>query len=111
MRVKVKLTEPIWRTIGTRDTSVDIAASEATVGDVLEELARQHPGFGDEVFSGPSAGDFYYCLFLNDRVVNLIDRQKACVKEEDEIFILLPVAGGCHSDCKRPLRVGGLVLS
>ncbi|MBI4319676.1 MAG: MoaD/ThiS family protein [Chloroflexi bacterium] len=97
MQVKVKLTEPIWRTVGSRDTEVKLPVDQASVGRVLDELAQQHPKFGAELYSGTSDGDYYYSLFLNDTVVNLVDRERVYAKDGDEVFILLPVAGGLSS--------------
>ncbi|MBI2954080.1 MAG: MoaD/ThiS family protein [Chloroflexi bacterium] len=90
----MKLTEPIWRTVGARETQVDLADDAASVGAVLDELARLHPKFGEEIYGGPGEGDYHYSLFLNDQIVNIARRDEFRVQEGDEIFILLPVAGG-----------------
>ncbi len=94
MRVRVRLTEPIWRTVGTRDAVVELSDEAPTVGTVLNELARLYPKFGEEIYSGLSEGDYHYGLFLNDQIVGLAQRDEIGVKDGDEIFVLLPVAGG-----------------
>jgi molybdopterin converting factor small subunit len=95
VKVRVKLTEPIWRTVGSRDLEVEMPAEEATVGAVLDDIARRFSGFGDEIYSGSSAGDYYYGLFLNDKMVGLAQRDDVVAKDGDEIFVLLPITGGC----------------
>lgn len=94
MRVHVKLTEPIWRTVGTRDLDVEIPTVKATIATVLDEIASRFPKFGEEIYSGSSVGDYYYGVFVNDRVVNLAQRNDVFAEDGDEIFVLLPVAGG-----------------
>ncbi|MCL5961285.1 MAG: MoaD/ThiS family protein [Chloroflexi bacterium] len=94
MRVHVKLTEPIWRTIGARDIEVEMPGEQATVGAVLGSLAKEHPKFAEEIYSGSGLGDYYYGLFLNDRAVNLGQRDDVLARDGDEVFILLPIAGG-----------------
>lgn len=94
MKVRVKLTEPVWRTVGAREVEVDLPGENASVGAVLDKLAQEHPKFGEEVFSGSEIGDYYYSLFLNDRVVNLTERSDVLAKDGDEIFVLLPIGGG-----------------
>lgn len=94
VKVKVKLTEPVWRTVGTREIIVELVEEAPTVGTVLDELARRYPNFGAEIFGGLNEGDYRYGLFLNDRIVGLAQRDEIGVKDGDEIFVILPIAGG-----------------
>ncbi|MCL5266435.1 MAG: MoaD/ThiS family protein [Chloroflexi bacterium] len=94
MKIKIRLTEPIWRTVESREVTLELANETATVGAVLSELARLHPKFGEEIYGGPGEGDYHYGLFLNDQIVGLAQREEFVAKDGDEIFILLPVAGG-----------------
>lgn len=94
VKVKVKLTEPIWRTIGVRETTVELADGAHTVVEVLSELCRQYPRFAEEIYGTTGQDGYHYSLFLNDQAVGLARRDEVGIKDGDEIFILLPVAGG-----------------
>ncbi len=94
MRVRVRLTEPLWRPAGARELVVEHPIEGATVGAVLDQLAREHPKFGEELYSQSGTGDYYYCVFVNDRLVNLVERDEVLAKDGDEIFVMLPIAGG-----------------
>jgi molybdopterin converting factor small subunit len=94
VKVRVKLTEPIWRTVGSRQTTVELGEGLYTVEDVLKEIGRQHPRFAEEIYGSTGEGGYHYGLFLNEQPVGMARRSETGIKDGDEIFILLPVAGG-----------------
>ncbi len=97
MRVSFKLGEPLWRTVGSRDATVEVGppgAVSCTVGEALDALAAAFPEAGREMRLGTKESDFYYSLFVNDRLVLFANRDKAPLREGDVISILLPLAGG-----------------
>lgn len=97
MRVSFKLGEPLWRAVGSRETTVEFGApgvAAATVGQALDALAAAHPEAGREMRLGSQESDFYYSLFVNDRLVLFSKRDTAMLRDGDEVSILLPLAGG-----------------
>ena len=93
MRVTFKLGEPLWRSVGKREVAVE-AAAPATVGDALVALGAAYPQAGEELQGRGGRSDFYYSLFVNDRLVLFAQKDQAQVKDGDTISILLPLAGG-----------------
>jgi len=93
MRITFKLGEPLWRTVGKREVAVDVPPS-ATVGHALTALATTYPAAGQELHSRDGQADFYYSLFVNDRLVPFANKDQVTVKDGDVITILLPLAGG-----------------
>lgn len=93
MHITFRLGEPLWRTVGKREVTVEIPSS-ATVGYALTALADAYPAIGQELHSRDSRSDFYYSLFVNDRPVPFADKDQVAVKDRDVITILLPLAGG-----------------
>ena len=97
MRVSFKLGEPLWRSVGKREVTVEVGppgAVTGTVGEALDALAAAYPEAGREMRLGTKESDFYYSLFVNDRLVLFSKRAVAPLKDGDEISVLLPLAGG-----------------
>jgi len=64
------------------------------VDDALAALARAYPEAGKEMRLGTGESDFYYSLFVNDRLVLFARRQESLLRDGDVISVLLPLAGG-----------------
>jgi molybdopterin converting factor small subunit len=97
MLVRFKLGEPLARAVGARQTSIEVTAPPSgavTVGDALNALLAAHPQAAAELRLGANDSDFYYTLFVNDRLVRFAKRDQAPLHEGDVISILLPLAGG-----------------
>src|SRR5512137_1824923 len=102
MRVSFKLGEPLWRSVGAREATLEVGAPEAasaTVGQALDALAAAYPEAGKELRLGSKDSDFYYSLFVNDRLALFSKREAFTLKNGDEVSILLPLAGGAPSSC------------
>jgi len=97
MLARFKLGEPLSRAVGLRQTSVEVptpASGAVTVGDALNALVAAYPQAAHELRLGTKESDFYYTLFVNDRLVLFANRDKALLHEGDVVSILLPLAGG-----------------
>lgn len=70
-----------------------VEAAGATVGEVLAELGRQHPGIRDRLFDGEEVRRFVN-LYVNNEDVRFLDDLKTAVAEKDEVSIIPAVAGG-----------------
>ncbi len=93
IQVKVKMSEPLWRSIGQREIDVTLDNSEATVADVLVKLAER-PGFR-EAYDAHAAGvGVPYALFLGDRAIPEAAATETHVENGQTLRIILPVAGG-----------------
>jgi molybdopterin converting factor small subunit len=97
MLARFKLGEPLARAVGLRQTSVETptpASGAVTVGDALNALAAAHPQAAQELRLGTKESDFYYTLFVNDRLVLFANRGQTPLHEGDVISVFLPLAGG-----------------
>jgi molybdopterin converting factor small subunit len=93
MRVSLKLGDPLWRAVGKRELTLDLPDG-SSVDDALGALASSYPDAGKEMRLGTTESDFYYSLFVNDRLVLFANRQKSPLRDGDVISVLLPLAGG-----------------
>jgi molybdopterin converting factor small subunit len=97
MQVRFKLGEPLARAVGLRQTSVETVTAPSgavTVGDALSALVAAYPQAARELRLGTNESDFYYTLFVNDRLVLFANRDQTPLREGDVISVFLPLAGG-----------------
>jgi molybdopterin converting factor small subunit len=97
MLASFKLGEPLGRAVGLRHTSLEVPvppSGAVTVGDALDALVTAYPLAARELRLGTKESDFYYTLFVNDRLVLFANRDKALLHDGDVISIFLPLAGG-----------------
>jgi len=93
MRVNLKLGQPLCQSVGAREVVVDVTPP-VTVGDALYALAVTYPQAGHELRLGTDRSDFYYSLFVNDRLVLFADKDSTSLHDGDTVSVLLPLAGG-----------------
>ncbi|MBA3261947.1 MAG: MoaD family protein [Thermoleophilaceae bacterium] len=72
----------------------EVEASGASVGDVLREVAQQHPATESQLFSEEGDLNRYVNVYLNDEDVRVLDGLETGVAESDTIVILPAMAGG-----------------
>jgi molybdopterin converting factor small subunit len=72
----------------------EVQASGGTVGDVLRDLADQHPATQSQLFSGDGQLNRYVNVYLNDEDVRVLDGLDTGVGESDTLVILPAMAGG-----------------
>ena len=99
MKITFKLGEPLWRAAGKREVAGELGPSEreglaapASVDAALNALAAAYPQMAQELHGAQA--EFYYSLFVNDRLVVFAQRDKTLLKEGDTISLFLPLAGG-----------------
>ena len=71
-----------------------IEAEGATVGEVFEDLIRQHPGLKDQLLTGDGELHRHLNIFLNDDDIRYLAQLDTRVADGDVISILPAVAGG-----------------
>lgn len=71
-----------------------VSASGANVGEVLRDLAENHPATQSQLFSAEGELNRYVNVYLNDEDVRVLDGLETAVGEADTLVILPAMAGG-----------------
>ena len=90
MPVKVQIPTPLRQHTQGKDA---VAASGATVQEVLNDLGKQFPGIIQRLFDNGQVRRFVN-IYLNDEDVRYLDNLATPVKDGDELAIIPAVAGG-----------------
>ena len=96
MKIIVKLGAPLSQVVGARKVSLSMP-EDTTVADVLDELRAGYPDFEAGLKGKGLRKPFdkiLYSLFVNARPI-LFDQAAATpVRDGDQVYFFLPVAGG-----------------
>ena len=71
-----------------------VAAEGATVGEVFDDLIRQHPGLRDQLLTGDGDLHRHLNVFLNDDDIRYLGNLDAKVGDRDTLTLMPAVAGG-----------------
>jgi molybdopterin synthase sulfur carrier subunit len=71
-----------------------VPAEGATVGEVFEDLIRQHPGLRDQLLTADGEPHRHLNVFLNDDDVRYLGKLDAKVGDGDTVTLMPAVAGG-----------------
>ncbi len=91
MSVAVRLPAILRPTTGGEAT---VQSEGATVGEVFDDLIRQHPGLKDQLLTPDGALHRHLNVFLNDDDIRYLGKLDAKVGETDTITLMPAVAGG-----------------
>ncbi|HEX6558808.1 MAG TPA: ubiquitin-like small modifier protein 1 [Longimicrobiales bacterium] len=72
----------------------DIAVAAATVAQVLDDLARQHPRLRRHLYSEHGSLRSYVNVFVNQDEIRSLDGLDTEVGEADTLYIVPSIAGG-----------------
>jgi molybdopterin converting factor small subunit len=72
----------------------EVGASGSSVGEVLRNLASEHPATESQLFAADGALNRYVNVYLNDEDVRVLDGLETAVGESDTLVILPAMAGG-----------------
>ncbi len=72
----------------------EVGAQGANVGEVLRNLAVEHPATDSQLFSAEGELNRYVNVYLNDEDVRVLDGLDTAVGEGDTLVILPAMAGG-----------------
>jgi MoaD family protein len=88
---KVSIPTPLRPNTGGQAT---VEAAGSTVGEVLADLARQHPELEKRLFASEGQLHQYVNIYLNDEDIRFMDELDTAVKDTDEVGIIPAIAGG-----------------
>ena len=71
-----------------------LSASGGNVGEVLRDLAVNHPATQSQLFSAEGELNRYVNVYLNDEDVRVLDGLETAGGESDTLVILPAMAGG-----------------
>jgi sulfur-carrier protein len=72
----------------------ELGASGQNVGEILRDLAENHPATQSQLFSAAGELNRYVNVYLNDEDVRVLDGLDTAVGEHDTLVILPAMAGG-----------------
>jgi molybdopterin converting factor small subunit len=73
----------------------ELQAAGASVGEILNAIAEDHPDAKSQLFAGDGQLNRYVNVYLNDEDVRVLDGLDTAVRESDTLVILPAMAGGC----------------
>ena len=91
MPVDVRLPNILRPAAGGQAT---IAADGETVGQVFDDLVRQHPGLREQVLTADGELHRHLNVFLNDDDIRYLGKLDAKVGASDTLTLMPAVAGG-----------------
>jgi molybdopterin converting factor small subunit len=71
-----------------------VSASGTTVGEVFEDLVRQHPALKDQLLTPEGEPHRHLNVFLNDDDIRYLGKFDAKVGDSDTLTLMPAVAGG-----------------
>lgn len=93
MLVEVKMGDPLWKTVGQRQISLQLDES-ATVFDAVSLLRATYPDFGAALEAGGTRLGVPFNFFVNRKLVKDRDLARHKLKAGDRVHILAPIVGG-----------------
>ena len=90
METTVRIPTPLRTLTGGND---EVKASGATVGDVIEDLEKKHPGIRDRLLDAKGVRRFIN-IYVGEEDIRFLDGLKTALKAGDQISIVPAIAGG-----------------
>lgn len=91
MSVAVRLPTVLRPAAGGAST---VAADGATIGEVFDDLVRQHPALRDSLMTSEGELHRHLNVFLNDDDIRYLGKLDAKVTDADTVTLMPAVAGG-----------------
>ena len=88
---KIKIPPVLRASVGGEK---EVGASGDNVGEVLRDLASNHPATASQLFSAEGELNRYVNVYLNDEDVRVLDGLQTPVGDADTLVILPAMAGG-----------------
>jgi sulfur-carrier protein len=90
METTVKIPAPLRPLTGGKD---EVSASGATVGEVIDDLERRHPGVRDRLLDDKGVRRFVN-LYVGDEDIRFLEGLDTALKGGEQISIVPAIAGG-----------------
>jgi sulfur-carrier protein len=90
MEITVRIPTPLRTLTGGSD---EVKASGATVGDVIVDLEKKHPGIRDRLLDAKGVRRFVN-IYVGDEDIRFLDGLATGLKAGDTIAIVPAIAGG-----------------
>jgi molybdopterin synthase sulfur carrier subunit len=87
----VRIPTPLRRYTDGRE---EVDAQGATVGEVIDDLEKRHPGLKDRLCDEKGAVRRFVNVYVRDEDIRFLQELGTPVKEGDEISIVPAIAGG-----------------
>jgi len=76
------------------DNKAKISTSGKTIEEAIKELSSVHPDLNKHLFKEDGTLQTFLKIYLGDTDINVLEKDKTTVKEEDIISIIPAIAGG-----------------
>lgn len=90
MTTTVRIPAPLRTLTGGKD---EVSAAGATVGEVIDDLEKNHPGIKDRLVDAKGVRRFIN-IYVGEEDVRFLDGLATPVKAGDQISIIPAIAGG-----------------
>ncbi len=90
METLVRIPTPLRTLTGGAD---EITAAGSTVGEVLEDLERKHPGIRERLLDDKGVRRFVN-IYVGEEDVRFLEGLQTVLKQGDQISIVPAIAGG-----------------
>jgi molybdopterin converting factor small subunit len=90
METIVRIPAPLRTLTGGKD---EVAAAGATVGEVIEDMEKKHPGIKDRLLDAKGVRRFVN-IYVGEEDVRFLEGLKTVLKAGDSISIVPAIAGG-----------------
>ena len=91
MAITVLIPTPLRNLTGENDS---VEAAGATIGEIFEDLERNHPGIGERLCDESGEVRRFVNVYLNQEDIRFIDGKNTVVNDGDEVSIVPAIAGG-----------------
>ena len=90
MPITVRIPTPLRSLTGGAD---EVAIEGATVGELIDNLEKKHPGIKERVCDEKGVRRFVN-IYANEEDIRFLDNLQTKVKEGDSVSIVPAIAGG-----------------
>jgi MoaD family protein len=91
MESTVRIPTPLRTLTGGSD---EVKASGATVGDVIEDLEKKHPGLRDRLIDDKGVVRRHVNIYVGEEDIRFLEGLKTELKGGEQISIVPAIAGG-----------------
>ncbi len=91
MAITVRIPTPLRSLTGGAD---EVAIEGRTVGEVIENLEKKHPGIKERVCDEKGNVRRFVNIYANEEDIRFLDNLASAVKDGDSVSIVPAIAGG-----------------